>query len=140
LTIALLDLDHFHGVNANFGWPTGDRVLRQFANIATSHIRQVDWLACYGGEEFCLVMTETDLQLGCEVAERIRRQVESCRISSIDGRTVSFTVSIGVARLTANVDGVVNLVELASNGLQEAKRAGRNRVVSVGEDGKPQVA
>lgn len=135
LTIALMDLDHFHGVNATFGWPTGDRVLRMFADLATNNIRKVDWLARYGGEEFCLVMTETDLALGSHVAERIRRQVQDCRLQSIDGRPVSFTVSIGVAQLTDHIDGVVEFVERASNGLLEAKRGGRNRVVVVAENG-----
>jgi len=130
LTVALMDLDRFHNVNMMFGWPTGDRVLKRFAQVAADNIRLVDWVARYGGEEFCLVMPDTDLEMGCKVVERIRSSFESSTIESLDQRPVPVTVSIGVAQLTGTVDGAVALIDKASTALLEAKRSGRNRVIA----------
>jgi two-component system cell cycle response regulator len=129
LTIALMDIDHFHDVNLTFGWPTGDEVLRGFAETANKSIRIVDWLARYGGEEFCLVMPDTDLETGVHVAERIRRSVEVSDMKSIDKRRVPVTVSIGVAQLTPDIGDPIGLAQKASDALLEAKKSGRNRVI-----------
>jgi two-component system, cell cycle response regulator len=129
LSIALIDLDRFHDVNANFGHPTGDHVLRRFADIARHCVRLTDWLARYGGEEFCLVMPDTELDMAANVAERVRRQVEATQIMSLDQRPVALTVSIGLARIDAQSDGPVALVQAASHAVLDAKRRGRNRLV-----------
>ncbi len=127
LAIALIDLDHFHDVNASFGYPTGDLVLRRFAEIARHGVRLTDWLARYGGEEFCLVMPDTDLDTAARVAERLRAQVAAAEIHSIDQRRVGLTASIGVAQL-APADEPLTLVQRASEALLAAKQAGRNRL------------
>jgi two-component system cell cycle response regulator len=129
LTIALMDIDHFHDVNLTFGWPTGDSVLRGFADTANKSIRIIDWLARYGGEEFCLVMPDTDLETGGMVAERIRRSVENSELKSLDQRRVPVTVSIGVAQLTSEIGDPIGLTQKASDALLEAKHSGRNRVI-----------
>lgn len=129
LTIALVDLDHFHDVNATYGYPTGDQVLRRFAEIARNSVRLTDWLARYGGEEFCLVMPDTDLETGARVAERVRRNVAAADIRSIDQRRVPLTASVGVAQLAAAADSPLALVQRASEALLAAKQAGRNRLV-----------
>ena len=128
LTIAFMDIDHFHDVNTIYGWPTGDHVLRIFSQIAQGNIRLVDWLARYGGEEFCLVMLDTDLDQGLAVAERIRAAVAVSDVQSLDHRPVKLTVSIGVAKLTDEIDGPVALVQKASKALIKAKNSGRNFV------------
>ena len=130
LSVALIDLDHFHDVNARFGYPTGDHVLRRFAEIARDSVRLTDWIARYGGEEFCLVMPDTDLPTGAMVAERVRRNVAAADIRSVDQRPVPLSVSVGVATLAAADDGPVALLEKASAAVLEAKAAGRNRLVS----------
>lgn len=129
LAIALVDLDHFHDVNAEFGYPTGDQVLRRFAEIARNGVRLTDWLARYGGEEFCLVMPDTDLDTAARVAERVRAQVAATDIRGIDQRRVALTASVGVAALTAPDDSPLSLVQRASEAVMSAKRAGRNRLV-----------
>jgi two-component system cell cycle response regulator len=129
LTIALMDLDKFHDINATFGYPSGDRALRQFAEVALGCVRSLDWIARYGGEEFCVVMPDTELEDGVQVAERIRAAVEAAEIWSLDQRPVVLTVSVGVAQWSADLDGVVRLTEKASAALLEAKNAGRNRVI-----------
>jgi two-component system, cell cycle response regulator len=129
LTIALIDLDHFHDVNATHGYPTGDHVLRRFAEIARHSVRLTDWLARYGGEEFCLVMPDTDLETGARVAERVRRQVAAAEIRSIEQRLVPLTASVGVAQLDASTDSPLSLVQRASEAVLAAKQAGRNQLV-----------
>ncbi|WP_298824495.1 GGDEF domain-containing protein [uncultured Piscinibacter sp.] len=129
LTIALVDLDHFHDVNATYGYPTGDQVLRRFAEIARSSVRLTDWLARYGGEEFCLVMPDTDLDSAARVAERVRRNVAAADIRSLDQRRVPLTASVGVAQLAVGADGPLTLLQRASEALLAAKQAGRNRLV-----------
>lgn len=128
LTIAFMDIDNFHDVNTIYGWPTGDHILRTFSQIAQENIRLVDWLARYGGEEFCLVMLDTDLEQGLTVAERIRNAVAKSNVQSLDHRPVKLTVSIGVAKLSDEVDTPVALVQKASKALIKAKGSGRNRV------------
>lgn len=129
LTIALMDLDKFHDINATFGYPSGDRALRQFAEVALGCVRSLDWIARYGGDEFCVVMPDTELEDGVQVAERIRAAVEATAIRSLDQRPVVLTVSIGVAQWSADLDGIVGLTEKASAAVLEAKNAGRNRVI-----------
>ena len=129
LTIALLDLDHFGNINKTYGFPTGDRALRRFAEIASGVVRSLDWLARYGGEEFCLVMPDTSLDTGILVAERIRAAVESAVIQSLDQRRVPVTVSVGVVQWSPDVTDPVDLVQQASSVLLQAKNEGRNRVV-----------
>lgn len=130
LTIALLDLDHFGNINKTYGFPSGDRALRRFAEIASGVVRSLDWLARYGGEEFCLVMPDTSLDTGIMVAERIRAAVESAVIQSLDQRRVPVTVSVGVVQWSPDVTDPVGLVQQASSVLLQAKNEGRNRVVA----------
>ncbi|MFT3663610.1 GGDEF domain-containing protein [Piscinibacter sp.] len=127
LSLALIDLDHFHDVNATYGYPSGDQVLRRFAEIARHGVRLTDWLARYGGEEFCLVMPDTDRATAERVAERVRAQVAAAEILSVDQRRVALTASVGVAQLGAG-DDPLTLVQRASEAVLSAKRAGRNRL------------
>ena len=132
LAVALIDIDDFRIVNNTYGHPTGDLVLRGFADLATRSIRSVDWIARYGGEEFCLVMPATLDEAG-QVAERIRARALQASMQAIDGRTVAFTVSIGVVQFTPDIDAdPVRLMHRASKAEREAKDAGKNRVIVSG--------
>lgn len=130
LALVMMDLDHFGQFNRNHGLPTGDAVLRQFANVAMAQIRVVDWMARYGGEEFALVLPGT-LDDAMLVAERIRETVESTAIKTPRGAVVQVTVSIGVTVFdAASMTTAVDLVQRASDALRAAKRDGRNRVAA----------
>ncbi len=128
LTVALLDIDHFGDVNKTHGWPTGDRVLSELAEVVRSTIRGSDWVARYGGEEICVVLTNTALDEAAPVLERIRAAVESHQIEGTQGQRVNVTVSIGAAERDTE-EAVAALVERASDNLLAAKRSGRNAVV-----------
>jgi diguanylate cyclase (GGDEF)-like protein len=132
LSMAFIDLDHFHVVNTTHGWPTGDRVLQRFATVARANVRSTDWVARYGGEEFVIVMPDTSVERAREVTERVRQAFASATIDSLDGNRVAATLSAGVAQLQDFSDSAVDFVNQASNELLRAKGAGRNRVVQTG--------
>jgi two-component system cell cycle response regulator len=131
LCAALFDLDHFGAVNKEHGWPSGDKVLKDLAQLLEQDVRQSDWLARYGGEEFSLVMPQTTLHEATKVVERLRETVEAHGFTSTSGEPIPLTVSAGVAALdTAAKETPTALLERLSSKLLEAKRGGRNRVAS----------
>lgn len=127
LSMALIDIDHFHDVNMTHGWPTGDRVLKTFATVVQGHVRATDWVARYGGEEFVIVMPDTELAAAIEVTERVRHAFAEIAIDSVEGRPVTATFSAGVAQYADATASLIDLVQHASSRLLSAKAAGRNR-------------
>jgi diguanylate cyclase (GGDEF)-like protein len=134
LTIAMADLDHFKEINDRLGHLSGDLVLRRTGRAICEGLRSTDWIGRYGGEEFLLVLPETEIEGALAVAEKVRTLVEGCRERLEDGTLVSVTISIGLASLSElscprgeRVTGR-DLIAAADRSLYEAKRAGRNRV------------
>ncbi len=123
LCVAILDIDHFKSVNDNHGHLVGDSVLSAVAEVLTGGIRKVDMAARWGGEEFLMLLPETDLPGAKVLAERLRLGIaekECC-----DGR-VRVTASLGLAQFQKG-DDVDSLVRRADEALYRAKRSGRNR-------------
>jgi diguanylate cyclase (GGDEF)-like protein len=120
----MCDVDHFKDYNDAFGHPAGDEVLRMLAAILREATREVDCAARYGGEEFAVILSDTDLSGAMEVAERIRKRVET---TEFPARPI--TVSIGVAEFPKDAADANALVEIADEALYIAKDAGRNQVV-----------
>jgi two-component system cell cycle response regulator len=130
LTVLLLDIDFFKAVNDTYGHDAGDDVLREFALRLKKSIRGIDLACRHGGEEFVVVMPETDMTVAAMVAERLRRRIASEPFKIDQGRrTVEVTISIGLAALGAE-DGTASLLKRADQALYRAKREGRNRVVA----------
>ncbi len=129
LSLMMMDLDHFKNVNDRYGHPTGDDILREFAQRANLLLRGNDILCRFGGEEFCVIMPETDTASAAVAAERIRSAMETEPIPTRSG-DISITVSIGVATMgPASGQTVEELIETADQALYEAKNSGRNRIV-----------
>jgi two-component system cell cycle response regulator len=130
VSVMLVDLDHFKRVNDTFGHDVGDQVLREFAARLASNTRPSDFACRMGGEEFVVIMPNTTGDVGCLAAERLRRQICAAPFSvpSIP-QGLDITVSIGVAACEAGDDSAEALMKRADEGLYEAKRAGRNRVL-----------
>ncbi len=125
----MVDIDHFKQVNDSFGQETGDQLLRQVAEILTRLSRSSDVVARTGGEEFLLVLPETELDAARLLAERIRTAIGE-RPLVIDSQRIGVTASLGVACIV----GQLNLDDLsleANRAMYLAKRGGRNRVASV---------
>jgi len=131
-SVMMFDVDHFKAVNDQFGHPGGDDALRQLADRALRGVRSIDLVARLGGEEFVVVLPETDLAAAMIVAERLRHAVavEPFFIHSSSERH-PITISIGVAVAQAG-DTVDTLLQRADDALYQAKNAGRNKVVAQG--------
>jgi two-component system, cell cycle response regulator len=129
LTVLVLDIDHFKHINDTYGHDAGDDVLRDFAVRIRKSIRGIDLACRYGGEEFVVIMPETDLAVATMVAERLRRRIagESFPIQQ-GARSLEVTISIGIASLAAG-DTAAEVLKRADQALYRAKRDGRNRVV-----------
>ncbi len=128
LSVAFLDLDHFGRVNKQFGWPTGDKVLREVCQTVREAVRESDWIGRYGGEEFCVVMPGATMEEAYGILTRIREIVENTAYQSEQGDTVPVTLSIGAADVVSGDSSYKELLDRASKQAQRAKQEGRNRV------------
>jgi len=132
-TLIMLDIDHFKKVNDDFGHNTGDSVLKKVAKLILRSVREIDTAARFGGEEFMIVLPNTDGTNARIVAERMREAIASHKFTDIDR---PITVSIGIAGMpddrVTNEDQMIRCSDIA---LYRAKQNGRNRVETAsGED------
>jgi two-component system, cell cycle response regulator len=131
LTVLVLDIDFFKAVNDTHGHDAGDDVLREFATRLKKSIRGIDLACRLGGEEFVVVMPDTDMAVATMVAERLRRRIASEPFLIHQGeRKVEVTISIGLAGLGGADDTAAKVLKRADQALYRAKRDGRNRVVA----------
>ncbi len=128
MTMAVIDIDNFKKVNDHFGHKAGDKVLKAVANVCRENIRDADFLSRYGGEEFVLLLPETDVEEAAIAVENLRRVVESCNFYH-QSQTVLITISVGYAELNED-DNADSLFERADQALYAAKNNGRNRCMS----------
>ncbi len=130
LAVLALDIDHFKSINDTHGHDAGDDVLRDFSLRIKRSIRGIDLACRSGGEEFIIVMPETDMAVAASVAERLRRRIATEPFVISEGtRTLPVTLSIGIATLREGSDTPAGLLKRADQALYRAKRDGRNRVV-----------
>jgi two-component system cell cycle response regulator len=130
LTVLVLDIDYFKSINDTHGHDAGDDVLREFALRIKKSIRGIDLACRYGGEEFVVVMPETDMAVAAMVAERLRRRIATEPFAIQQGsRNIPLTISIGLAALAGKDDNAAGVLKRADLALYRAKRDGRNRVV-----------
>ena len=142
LALALVDIDHFKGVNDTFGHLTGDRALKTIARTFRIFLREYDLIGRFGGEEFALLLPHTDAVDAYGIAERIRQHIAVTPLDVgdlPDGQHVRVTVSLGVAALgpdwgTSGGSQLTDLLAAADRALYQAKRAGRDRVCVVSDD------
>jgi diguanylate cyclase (GGDEF)-like protein len=128
LSLLIFDIDRFKQVNETYGHVAGDNVLRQLALVVKPRLRQQDVLARVGGEEFAVLLPEVELAGALVAAEKVRRLVESARFI-VDDKQFNCTVSLGAASFNATVMSSQALYESADRHLEQAKQAGRNKVV-----------
>jgi diguanylate cyclase (GGDEF)-like protein len=127
LTVIMLDVDHFKRVNDSHGHPVGDQVLEQIVQACQGALRQFDRLGRMGGEEFLVVLPDTDLEGGLQVAERLRANVATAR-PTVGDIELQLSISLGIAELAHSDTGPASLVRRADAALYHAKDNGRNRI------------
>ena len=125
LSILMLDIDHFKNINDRFGHPVGDEVLKAIAGKLLEQVREVDIIARIGGEEFIILMPETDKETAFTVANRLCTNVAGMSFSQPN---IKVTISIGVASAPADGDTPEELLNKVDAAMYSAKRNGRNRV------------
>ncbi len=129
--LIVLDIDHFKRINDTYGHPTGDSVLIQLVNLIRNQIRKDDVFSRYGGEEFAVLLKDTDLADGIKRAERIRKSVEETTFTTCDLDQLTLTVSMGVVQSESKFGSFENMVQSADKALYTAKNNGRNLVIAV---------
>lgn len=127
LSLVMLDIDHFKRVNDTYGHQAGDKVIEQVARLLHEHVRESDVAGRYGGEEFGVVLSDTDSAGGQIFAERLRKAVEASLVQ-YNGQDIRFTVSLGVADLSQPANDHAELIARADQALYTSKKTGRNRV------------
>lgn len=127
LSLALIDIDHFKQVNDTYGHAMGDQMLITLARTCEKNIREIDIFARFGGDEFVLFFPEANCKQACKVVERIRLALLACP-TNLQGKTVSITISSGIASFTDKHESLDVLLAHADQALYQAKAAGRNRV------------
>ncbi len=131
LSIMIVDLDRFKSINDTYGHDGGDDVLREFARRLRQNMRGIDLICRFGGEEFVIVMPDTEGPVAEKVAERIRAEIARTPFSvGKQGKPVGITISVGVSSVKKQDDNVAELLKRADLALYEAKKSGRNRVVA----------
>ena len=127
VTVAMLDIDHFKQVNDKFGHTVGDKLLQAVAEVLEKNLRGEDLAVRWGGEEFLVVLTDSDLHQAEQVFERIRQRISSLRV---EGLNKPITVSIGLAgsRIPESTDEINDWIKAADTALRQAKENGRNRI------------
>lgn len=130
LSVLMLDIDHFKGINDTHGHATGDEVLRNVADIIKDHLRNIDQVFRFGGEEFLILLTNTGRESAALVGERLRHAALQL-MHPVEGGAVELTVSLGCSTLLPG-ESPDSLVRRADTALYAAKRQGRNRLEMAG--------
>ncbi len=133
LSVLFLDLDRFKNVNDEFGHIVGSRVLKELGQLLLEQIRTIDTIGRYGGDEFTILLVDTDHAKALEVAERIREATAAAFFGAERGLQLRLTVSIGVASFPGNGDTSERILDLSDKAMYLGKALGRNRVCSANE-------
>jgi diguanylate cyclase (GGDEF)-like protein len=126
-SILMADIDHFKEYNDRYGHLVGDVILREISRVTKESMRQIDSIGRYGGEEFLIILAETDKEQAKFAAERIRQAVETKHIKAYD-EELKLTISIGIATFPEDAKDNQELIEKADSALYQAKQTGRNKV------------
>jgi len=125
----MLDADDLKTVNDEFGHAVGDKLIITIAQVINESLRETDFLARYGGDEFVAILTEAPVDRAAEVAERIRASVENTSFSA-DGKRVASTISVGISCYSKELDEEDTIMAQADKKLYESKDKGKNTVSS----------
>ncbi len=126
VSLVMFDIDHFKRVNDTYGHQAGDEVIRLVSKLLLESKREIDIGGRYGGEEFCVILPETDQQGARHFAERLRKSVEQ-QVIDYEGQKIHCTISLGIAQIDEQTGGHLAWLEQADKALYHSKESGRNR-------------
>lgn len=129
LSVMMLDIDHFKKVNDTFGHAMGDQILFELCQRLQEGIRDVDILGRYGGEEFTIILPETEIPAARKIAERLRRRMRTLKAKD-ERQEIPITISIGIASVKPETSDIHELIADADAALLKAKQSGRNRIAT----------
>ncbi|WP_423839553.1 diguanylate cyclase [Vibrio mytili] len=132
-TLVIFDIDHFKKVNDNYGHPAGDEVIRRTANILKKSARNSDICGRFGGEEFTVLLPNTDQEQANYFAERLRQRIEK-EVIEAEGCVINYTISIGVCEYKTYFDDHIHWLKAADSALYNAKENGRNQTCTYEDD------
>ncbi len=127
LSVSMLDIDHFKRINDTYGHLSGDQTLERIAQLLRIRTRDSDMVGRYGGDEFMIILSKTDLLSALPAAERVRKRIEVAKITDVKGNVFSITVSQGLTSYKPG-DDTYSIISRADIALYQAKEKGRNRV------------
>jgi len=133
LSLVMVDIDHFKGVNDTYGHPTGDIILKNVAEAMAGAARSSDFVFRYGGEEMGFLLSGQSARKALTLANRVRRKVEALESVGEKGDRIRVTISMGVAHRTQDMESPEDLLSRADEALYYAKEHGRNQAVAWGE-------
>lgn len=131
MTFVIMDLDHFKKVNDTYGHPIGDLVLKEVGGILTKQLRFEDTAIRYGGEEFAIILPETNSLDAIAVLERIRNNIQEHHFRNADNEKFHVTASFGLAEFSNDFPDTKSLVDSADKSLYQAKNTGRNKICQI---------
>lgn len=131
LSFLMIDVDHFKSFNDRYGHLVGDKILKAVSSLIQENIREIDYVGRYGGEEFSVVLPDTDIEGGFFVAQRIRQAIEEAIIEAYD-TTTKITVSLGISCFPVDGKSSLELIDKADWALYRSKKRGRNCVTAFG--------
>lgn len=130
LSALMIDLDKFKTINDNYGHLVGDEVLKKTASMLLESIRKSDIAIRFGGEEFIILLPNTDLNGAQEIAQKIHSQTKECKIKTLQNEVIKFTLSIGISIYDCDNDtSIDDLIHKCDKALYKAKRSGRDKIV-----------
>jgi diguanylate cyclase (GGDEF)-like protein len=131
MAVIILDLDHFKEINDRYGHTTGDRVLALVAGALGAHLRKTDIAARYGGDEFAVILPETDLSSAAVIAERIAEGISNVRLDIGEGSVISLTASVGYASCAHDAPERGSILNIADRLMYDSKRRGPGGVLGM---------
>lgn len=127
-SVVMFDIDHFKKVNDTYGHQAGDEAIRQVSRVLRENLRKTDIAGRYGGEEFGVILGNTDAEAAIVFCERVRQQVSEIVVNH-EGQQIKFTVSLGISQALNTTEDYKSWLEQADQALYAAKEGGRNRTV-----------
>ncbi|NWF75211.1 MAG: diguanylate cyclase [Nitrospirae bacterium] len=128
LSLIIIDVDYFKGINDTYGHDVGDRILREVSLLMRESLRNIDVIGRYGGDEFFIILPETSMEAAMEIAERIRLMVKNYPFKINIKREVRVTLSLGIAEYNPESEDIESFIKRSDNALYVAKGEGRDRV------------